>query len=147
MIEHFSSDLTRWLSNFYPCDITFEGKTYTSIEHAYMSAKSLDPNWKQFCIETEDPRAVKKRSREIKLIPEWENIKVDVMRECVTQKFSKEPFRSKLLDTKNEYIQEGNWWNDRFWGVDLKSNPPVGKNMLGILIMEVRSNLITDEIL
>lgn len=147
MITNFSSESTRWLSNFYPCDIIFENNHYASVEHAYMSAKSLDPNWKQFCIETEKPGIVKKNSYEIELRSDWNNIKVNVMKECVTQKFSKEPFCTKLLDTNDEYIQEGNWWNDKFWGVDLNANPPIGKNILGILIMEVRSNLITDQLL
>jgi hypothetical protein len=39
-----------------------------------------------------------------------------------------EPF-DLLLNTGNEYIQKGNWWNDRFLGVDLKSDPPVGNKI------------------
>lgn len=147
MIHHFTSDEYRWLSNFYPCEIEYEGEIYRSTEHAYMSAKSNDPEWKQFCIDTEDAATVKRKSYEIEYREGWDDIKISVMNECIKKKFSQEPFRSKLLDTGTQYIQEGNWWNDRFWGVDLKVEPPVGKNILGKLIMEYRSTMVLNDIL
>lgn len=147
MITHFTSYEHRWLSNFWPCEIIFEGVTYRSVEHAYMSAKSDDPEWKLFCLNTEKPADVKYKSKEIELRPDWDDIKVKVMRKCVTEKFTQEPFKTMLLETGTEHIQEGNWWGDRFWGVDLNVSPPIGKNMLGILIMEVRNSMIMDDIL
>ena len=36
----------RWLSNFSPCEIILDGITYKSVEHAYMSAKSENEEWK-----------------------------------------------------------------------------------------------------
>lgn len=147
MITSFTTDETRWLSNFQPCEIVLDGITYRSTEHAYMSAKSHDPEWKEFCRTTEDAAIVKRTSYEIEYREDWDDVKIDVMRKCITQKFNQEPFRTKLLDTGDQYIQEGNWWNDTFWGVDLKADPPVGKNILGKLIMEIRSTLIADQIL
>src|SRR5262245_22740028 len=32
----------RWLSNFWPCGVEFEGVMYPSAEHAYQAAKTLD---------------------------------------------------------------------------------------------------------
>lgn len=55
------------------------------------------------------------------------------------QKFNKEPFKSKLIATGDLYIQEGNLWNDKFWGVCLKTN--TGQNILGKLIMEIRNEI------
>ena len=55
------------------------------------------------------------------------------------QKFNQEPFKSKLLDTGDEYIMEGNWWGDKFWGICLKTN--TGNNNLGKLIMQIRNTL------
>ena len=51
----------------------------------------------------------------------------------------KNPYRTLLLETGNEYIQEGNWWNDTFWGFCLKTN--TGENKLGKLIMKIRNEL------
>jgi predicted NAD-dependent protein-ADP-ribosyltransferase YbiA (DUF1768 family) len=36
----FEKPETRWLSNFYPCTIEYEGITYPSSEHAYQAAKT-----------------------------------------------------------------------------------------------------------
>lgn len=65
------------------------------------------------------------------------------MRKCLQMKFNQEPFRSMLLATGTQYIQEGNYWHDTFWGVDITVDPPEGKNVLGTLIMEIRANLVS----
>lgn len=61
------------------------------------------------------------------------------MRECLEQKFAQEPFRTWLLETGDEPIQEGNYWGDSFWGVDKKKGQ--GENWLGKLLMEIRDRL------
>jgi len=43
----------------------------------------------------------------------------------------------RLLATGDETLQEGNRWNDRYWGVCRG----VGKNHLGNILMEVREYL------
>lgn len=131
-----------WLSNFYPCSIILEGVEYPSVEHAYMSRKSDSELWKDFCATTVSPEEVKKAFRRISLIPVWYRIKVEVMRECLIQKYSREPLRSKLIATGSQILQEGNWWGDQFWGVDLKTG--VGENNLGKLIMGIRDELIKE---
>lgn len=132
-------DEYRWLSNFSKCSITINDITYPSIEHAYQSAKSPLNSWKSFCSTTPSPTIIKKHSRNIKLIKNWEDIKVNIMRECLVQKYSQEPYKSLLLKTGNAYIQEGNSWGDVFWGVDIHTKK--GQNTLGKLIMEIRNEL------
>lgn len=104
-----------------------------------MSAKSNDIKWKNLCQNTKKPGDVKRASRKIKLRSDWENIKIEVMRKCIDQKFNQEPYKTKLIQTENEFIQEGNYWGDEFWGVNLKNGK--GKNILGNLIMEKREML------
>lgn len=137
-IQQFQKE-HRWLSNFAPCKIVLGRATYQSVEHAYMSAKSDDPKWKVFCQTTEKAGEVKKASRKIQLRPDWENEKVQVMKRCLKQKFKQEPYKSNLIATGNCIIEEGNFWHDVFWGIDLKTG--AGKNILGQLIMEIRSQL------
>ncbi len=84
------------------------------------------------------PNICKKESKNIEIRKDWEDIKLEVMYKLLVKKFTQEPFKSKLLATGNENIQEGNFWNDTFWGVDLKQNPNVGENNLGRLIMYIR---------
>jgi len=139
MIQQFQGDY-RWLSNFAPVKIIFEGHEYSSVEHAYMSAKSDDISWKEFCaISSNTPGMVKKASKTIKLKSNWENLKLQVMENCVRQKFLQEPYKTKLIETGDKYIQEGNMWGDKFYGICLKTNQ--GKNHLGKIIMIIRDEL------
>ena len=48
MIKEFQGEY-RFLSNFAKVDITIDGLTYRSVEHAYISQKSDDIEWKNFC--------------------------------------------------------------------------------------------------
>jgi len=139
MIKEFQKEY-RWLSNFTPCNIILNGKKYRSVEHAYMSAKSNNPNWKEICQATAKPGEVKRASKYIKLRDDWETKKIDVMWECLCQKYNQEPFKSKLMATGTKTIQEGNYWNDKFWGVCLKTGH--GKNKLGRMIMKIRRDLL-----
>jgi hypothetical protein len=137
MIEQFQGEY-RWLSNFAKCTIELDGRIYPSVENAYQSAKCEDQNWKRYC-ETHRSGECKKMSYRIGLIEDWDIIKVKIMKKCLQQKYHREPYRSLLLKTGNEKIQEGNFWNDRFWGIDLKTN--TGQNLLGQMIMDIREEL------
>lgn len=132
-----------WLSNMYPAYIDYKGIWYQSVERAYQSEKNNRIEWKFTCTSYEYTEGeIKKLSKTIPIREDWETVKLQVMKECLILKFTIPFFRDKLLSTKGMIIQEGNYWNDRYWGVDLKQNPPVGENHLGILLMEIRDNLI-----
>lgn len=139
MIRKFEKEYA-WLSNFTPCTIVLDGLIFSSVEHAYMSAKSEDMEWKLTCADASiKPSKIKRMSRTIALPENWGSKKIEVMRECLNQKFRQEPFRTLLLETGDLRIQEGNYWGDKFWGVDLVSRE--GENHLGRLIMEIREEL------
>ena len=139
MIEQFQKEY-RWLSNFAPVLIVLDSIEYSSVEHAYMSAKSNSKSWKIFCSNSHNSAGIVKRaSRNIILITGWETKKLDVMQNCLKQKFTQEPYKTKLLKTENQFIQEGNYWGDKFWGVCLKTEK--GKNHLGRMIMKIRDQL------
>lgn len=143
MIREFKKEY-RWLSNFAPCEIYFNGMRFASVEHAYMSAKSNDLEWKNFCADSNNSAGtVKKKSKEIQLREDWESVKMEVMRQLLEMKFSQAPHKKLLLNTGTLFIQEGNWWGDTFWGVDLKTN--TGENNLGVLIMAIRDELVEEE--
>jgi len=136
MIQAFTGPYSNF-SNFAPCKIELWGLFYPSVEHAYQSAKSDGAEWKVFCQNTDNAGKVKRASHSVQLVANWEELKVQLMRYLVWQKFNQEPFKTLLLSTGNEYIQEGNWWNDTFWGVNLKTG--MGKNVLGNILMEIRT--------
>ncbi len=140
MIREFQGN-KRWLSNFAPVNIKMDGFIFSSVEHAYMAAKSDDISWKKFCANEKNTAGkVKRASKNIQLVNDWELKKLEVMADCIKQKFNQEPYKTKLLKTGNQHIQEGNIWGDKFWGVCLKTG--IGKNYLGILIMEIRKILM-----
>ena len=71
------------------------------------------------------------------LRPDWEEVKVQVMRELLYAKFSEEPLRGMLKATGDQHLEEGNNWGDTFWGVCRGR----GENWLGKLLMEVRASI------
>ena len=59
------------------------------------------------------------------------------MTNIVFEKFQQNPLLAKrLLETGDCMLQEGNYWKDLFWGVDLKTGE--GENHLGKILMELR---------
>lgn len=143
MIREFQGE-NRWLSNFAPVKIVLDDLVYPSVEHAYMSAKSDEDTWKIFCTNPNNTAGqVKRKSRNICLIDGWGLKKLEVMRGCLEQKFNQEPYKTNLLNTGEEHIQEGNRWGDKFWGVCLKSDK--GHNHLGKMIMSIREGLMMEQ--
>ena len=82
------------------------------------------------------PGDAKRLGSRAKLRPDWEEVKVQIMHNLVLQKFQQYNLRKLLLDTGDQYIQEGNNWGDRFWGVC----NGVGENHLGKILMSVREH-------
>ena len=144
MIREFQGEY-RWLSNFWPCRVVLDGAVYPSVEHAYQAAKTTDPAERARIRVCATPGEAKRMGRTVKVRPDWDQVKVEVMRGLLQQKFAQEPFRSKLLATGGEELVEGNRWHDRFWGrcVCPKCGG-TGQNWLGRLIMEVRAELRTE---
>lgn len=127
----------RFLSNFEPSHVVYLDVTYPTVEHAYQAAKFIDPCLRGLIKLARTPGEAKKMGRLYTLRPDWEERKEDVMRDLLIQKFGKSPYMEMLLDTGDAYIEETNWWNDRYWGV-CKGE---GLNRLGLMLMDIRANL------
>jgi len=135
-IQSFTMEYS-FLSNFYPCLIEFEGDIYRTLEHAYQAAKTHDPDERIKIREERKTGKAKRMGKRVTIREEWEQIKVKVMRELLKKKFENPQLRKLLLDTYPHDLVEGNTWGDTFWG---ECNGQ-GKNMLGILLMQIRSEL------
>jgi len=126
----------RWLSNFYPTLVTFEGQRFPSVENAYQAAKTVKSSRDKFLICS--PGEAKKLGRKVSLGPKWDQVKVEIMKQLLKQKFAPgTELGNRLLSTGNGTLVEGNYWNDTFWGVC----NGVGENTLGKLLMEQRKQL------
>jgi ribA/ribD-fused uncharacterized protein len=131
----------RFLSNFHLCKIEFEGRFYPSTENAYQAAKIVHDERGFFttCSPNESKTLWKKLTKIDSSSIEWDARRLYVMNPLVIQKFTEhDDLKQLLLDTGDRYLEETNWWEDSFWGVDTKLG---GKNHLGKLLMEVRTSL------
>ena len=132
-----------FLSNFYPCPILYEGIVYPTNEHFFQAMKTLDIETRKAIAAAPTPGAAKRMGRHVSLPPDWEKIKVDVMRTGLMLKFTDAALAEKLLATGDEELVEGNWWHDQTWGScfcpDHCRTP--GRNLLGMLLMELRKEL------
>lgn len=139
---HTFADETRWLSNMMTVDVVYDGYAFKSVEHAYQYAKCETDEWRAVCQDPNlNPYQIKRKSKDIVIRDNWDEIKLLVMEGLLIQKYNQEPYQELLLATGNQNIQEGNNWNDTFWGVDLKNSPNIGENHLGRLIMNIRTQL------
>lgn len=133
MIDSFRDDYF-FLSNFYEYEIEYEGMKYPSLEHAFQAAKTLIKSEKEFIQKQKSASQAKRLGKIVKLRPDWESVKLDIMRDLIMIKFSDLDLQNKLLATGKEQLIEGNTWGDKYWGVC----DGIGKNWLGKLLMEVR---------
>lgn len=131
----------RFLSNFYaPAEVVLDGVMYPTVEDAYQAAKTYNLSDRKRIEFVASPGQAKSLGRKLKLRPDWEQVKLGIMENLVMQKFSSNPYLKRLLlVTDEDYLQAGNTWGDRFWGVDLKCK--IGENHLGRILMRVRGKL------
>lgn len=131
----------RFLSNFYPAKIDLKGYVYPSVEHAYVAAKlgqaGSDSFWK--VIVGQPAGKVKRIGRAYPVTQNWDSIKYSVMGCLIERKFgiNNPELAQKLIDTGDAYLEEGNHWGDRYWGV----SGGLGENNLGKLLMARRDVL------
>jgi ribA/ribD-fused uncharacterized protein len=135
-IRSFEAEPHRFLSNFWPAKIVLDGEAYPTVEHAYQAAKSFDPESRELIRGLLKPAWAKRAGRRLKARSDWDVAKVDVMRTLLEQKFAPGSDLAANLDhTGDALLEEGNYWGDVFWGVC----DGVGKNTLGLLLMEIRA--------
>lgn len=139
-IDRFSGSY-QFLSNFYICDIVYDGLTYPSVEHAYQAAKTLSIADREVIQQTISPKIAKKLGKHLEIRSDWNDIKLSIMTELVYQKFTvHNELADKLMSTADAELIEGNWWGDRYWG---QCNG-IGENYLGKILMSVRKHIQED---
>lgn len=141
-IDHFKNDYEKF-SNFYPVVVRYEGRSYPSVEHAYVAVKTKNEMFRKMISElpAKDAGKAKNLGRKVKLRPLWDLMKYSVMERLLYQKFSYAEFNELLLSTEDAIIIEGNYWHDNYWGncYCKKCEKIEGKNKLGKLLMVTRS--------
>lgn len=129
--------------NFSSFQVEYKGKIYPTSEHAYQSQKFVNTDPKL----AEDIRNAKSAHEAFKMAEnnsdkkpkDWDNVKLDVMKEILICKVNQHEYvKKKLLQSGDREIVEDSWRDSYWgWGEDRK-----GKNHLGKLWMEVRELFI-----
>ena len=127
----------RFLSNFYPSPLVYQGLMFPTVEHAYQSAKTMDPWIRREFTLIRLPAAAKRYGSRIKVRTDWEDVKLSIMLELLMKKFRDPRLAGLLLDTGHAELIEGNDWGDTFWGV-CKGK---GTNHLGNQLMLIRTTI------
>lgn len=128
-----------FLSNFYEYPVYYDGLKYMNSEAAFQSAKCMNKDGRMaFCFL--NPSEAKQLGRRVKLRPDWEDIKDQIMYDVVKAKFSDPELAKMLLDTGSAGLYEGNTWGDMYWGIDRTTLR--GRNKLGEILMRVRDEIV-----
>ena len=141
IIKFYSTkDAYGCFSNFAACPITLSGKLWPTSEHYFQAQKFEDHEYQEAIRAEKSPMIAARmgRSRSKKLRAEWESVKDAVMLDAVRAKFDQhEDLRATLLATGDALLVE-HTENDRYWG---DGGDGSGKNMLGLILIQVREEI------
>lgn len=138
MINQFRGEY-RFLSNFYPSIVVYDN-VYPTVEHFFQAMKTKDTSIREAFALLPTPGDAKKLGRKLTLREDWEQMKFDVMELGLRKKFSDPDLAKRLVETYPHDLIEGNWWNDKIWGICFKTNE--GENHLGRILMIVRGYIM-----
>lgn len=127
-------------SNFSPHGVELEGRYWPTVEHYFQAQKFTDQMHRDRILRARTPKDAKTLGwdRNVPIRPDWDEVKDDVMLTAVRKKFSThETIRNVLLSTGEETLVE-NAPSDYYWGCGANGT---GKNRLGLILMQVRSEL------
>jgi ribA/ribD-fused uncharacterized protein len=132
------------LSNLYKREVLFEDVVYPTSEHAYQAGKPRKEAVRDWILAAPSPALVAMAAHGLywwDIRPGWSKVKFERMRAILLAKFTQhEDLKALLLSTGEARLVESATVDNevnRTWGeVNGK-----GKNMLGVLLMEVRDEL------
>src|SRR3546814_579161 len=131
-------------SNLYRREVEFEGEVFPTSEHAYQAGKARKPAVRKWLMEAPSPALLAMAAHGLyywDVAPGWSTTKFDRMRAVLHAKFTQNAdLRELLLSTGNARLVEAATVDNevnRLWGEVSGS----GRNMLGVLLMELRARL------
>lgn len=128
-------------SNFSAHQIFLKDKIWKTTEHYFQAQKFPDTEHEEKIRLASTPKEAAEMGRDRKkpLRKDWETVKDDVMRDALRAKFTQhDDLRQILLDTGDAVLVE-HTKNDFYWA---DGGDGSGQNMLGKLLMELRTELL-----
>lgn len=127
-----------FLNNFARARMFIYGQWWDTVEAAYQASKTLDKEEREKIRLATSPREARDLGQKVKLRETWDEIKDQVMYECLMGKFLQHPqLRKQLMATGDAFLIEDSPI-DSYWGCGKDGQ---GKNMLGKLLMKLREEL------
>ncbi|MGH8550072.1 MAG: NADAR family protein [Methylococcales bacterium] len=129
-------------SNLYRCEFVFEGRTYPTAEHAYQAGKARTDTVREWILSAPSPALVSMAAHGLytwDVVPNWAQVKYDRMRRVLRAKFEQHgDLMALLMSTGEDQLVEAATVDspiNRLWG-EVNGR---GKNMLGVMLMELRA--------
>jgi ribA/ribD-fused uncharacterized protein len=133
-------------SNLFRRSVVFEDSTFETAEHAYQAGKARRPEVRAWLMAAPSPALLAMAAHGLyqwDITPSWSRIKFDRMRAVLQAKFTQhDDLREILCSTGTARLVESATVDNavnRLWG----EVNGIGKNMLGVLLMELRTQLST----
>ncbi len=132
-------------SNFSRHPLEIDGRSWPTSEHYFQAQKFLDAaDVDAVCLAAtpfEAARIGRQRSRSFR--PDWDQVRDAVMRRALQEKFRQHAdLHAVLCSTRGATLVE-HTTNDSYWG---DGGDGSGTNMLGVLLQQVRAELVTTEL-
>ena len=143
------------LSNYYPCELKVFGVEVKSAEHGYQYSKAIQSGHDDVAnhiLSAKTALQAKRIASSLPFNPNWESVKEEQMSQVLTAKLQQcKEFALTLKDTGSKVIAEA-VPGDFFWSAGLckedillvKKNNWPGRNRMGKILTELRSNLTKD---
>lgn len=128
----------RFLMNEYKCSVKFNGRTYHSVAHAFLAARSMHPADHRVIAACRRLKQATLKAQEITMKrPFWNKCRLGIMLGLLESKFSNPILKRMLLKTHPRAIVAKGL--DPYWQIDTVTGH--GENQLGILLTIVRDNI------
>lgn len=127
-----------YMSNYKKARFFIYGRWWNWVESAYQAQKTSVPEEYDVIWSAKTNNDSRLLGQKVTMRPDWEQVKYQVMKECVLAKFLQhKDLRDQLIATSDEELIEDSAI-DWYWGCGADGT---GKNMLGKVLMEVRKEL------
>lgn len=141
-IEFYSkSEKYNEFSNFHNSPFILKDKEWKTVEHYFQAQKFPNDLVLQEKIRSTSSPTIAKRLGRTKTPAfrnDWEQVKESVMKDALHAKFTQNKELYNLLKETNNLILKENSPRDLYWGI---GKSKTGKNRLGVLLMEIRSEI------
>ena len=149
MVIKFSKTCGKYgcFSNFFICPVEYDGMIFSNSEAAWQAQKCVIESTKKN-FQTKNPSQAKASGRRVKLRPDWEEVKYNLMVDVCYAKFTQNENLKKILETgDNELVENTTGWHDNIWG-HCECSKCIDKpyrNLLGKALMEVREKIKAED--